>query len=220
MGRGQRFAWDVQLMPVLALSPSRGDRFAPLVGLELPGTSYANVAQLNSQIVAFIRSVLAAAGVDPRLVPDSESAADTKLMHDALNADPTWAKLGGTLGGYNAAVSAAHDKLKAAGKLGDFYYDEVNPFQAEWQKFHADHSHAVDWFTQAATGSEVYQTWANRLAALRAKAAALAVKLPADVTPLAKSTSVTEEIGKIGKGLLIGGLTLGGVVILAELAKR
>jgi hypothetical protein len=32
MGRGQRFAWDVQPMPVLALSPSRADRPAPLFG--------------------------------------------------------------------------------------------------------------------------------------------------------------------------------------------
>lgn len=32
MGRGQRFAYDVQPMPVLALSPARADRPTPLVG--------------------------------------------------------------------------------------------------------------------------------------------------------------------------------------------
>jgi hypothetical protein len=216
VGRGQRFAWDVQEMPVLALSPARGDRFAPLFGVELPGTSYANVAQLNSQIVAFIRSVLAAAGVDVRLVPDSESAADTKVMYDALNADPTWSKLGGTAGGYNAAVIAAHDRLKAAGKLGDFYYNEVNPFQAEWQAFHRDHSHTADYFTQLGTGSDVYQTWQARLDALRAKAAALHVKLPAEQTKIAKSTG----IGDVAKMIGLGALGVGGAIALIEIAKR
>jgi hypothetical protein len=227
--RGQRFAVEIPWMPVMvdvgpgrgrgyvsitdgpgSLVVGRGARFAPdaRVGLELPGTSYANVDQLNTQIAALARAVVAAAGADPRLVPNSGSAADIKAMHDALASYPG--------GGENSAIVDSHDKIKAAGKLGTFWYDEVAPFLTEWQDFQQKHSHWYDLTTQLATGAEVYQAWQSRLDALRSKAVSLGVKVPVDQAPISKPTSIFDQIGK---NALIAGGVLAGLIILVAAEK-
>ena len=196
----------------LVRDTGRGRRFQPLVGFELPGTSYANVDQLNTQIVAFARAIVAATGADSRLVPASSSAADVKAMHDQLAGYPG--------GGQNAAVVDGHDKIKAAGALGAFWYDEVAPFLTEWQGFEQKHSHWYDVTTQLATGSEVYQSWQSRLNALRKKAVALGVKPPSDQTDIPRPPGMFAELGDLGKKLLIGASVIGGIVIVAEVVKR
>jgi hypothetical protein len=189
-----------------------GDR----VGLELPGTSYANVDQLNTQIVTFARAVIAAAGADTRLVPNSGAAADIKAMHDSLASYPG--------GGMNSAIVDSHDKLKAAGKIGTFWYDEVAPFLTEWQDFQQKHTHWYDLTTQLATGSEVYRTWAARLNALRAKARSLNLMLPAEQTPPSESESlfagVERLLGTAGKVVVISAIAIAGAFAVAELAKK
>lgn len=212
-------SWDPHLSIVGDKRGTYGSRRAFVgdrVGLELPGTSYANVDQLNTQIVTFARSVIAAAGADTRLVPNSGAAADIKAMHDALASYPG--------GGMNAAIVDSHDKLKAAGKLGVFWYDEVAPFLTEWQDFQQKHTHWYDLTTQLATGSEVYRTWAARLNALRAKARLLNIMLPAEQTPPSESESlfagVERLLGTAGKVVVISAIAIAGAFAVAELAKK
>jgi hypothetical protein len=208
-------SWDPHLSIVGDRRGTYGSRRAG-VGLELPGTSYANVDQLNTQIVTFARSVIAAAGADTRLVPNSGAAADIKAMHDALANYPG--------GGMNAAIVDSHDKLKAAGKLGAFWYDEVAPFLTEWQDFQQKHTHWYDLTTQLATGSEVYRTWAARLNALRAKARSLNIMPPAEQTPPSESESlfagVERLLGTAGKVVVISAIAIAGAFAVAELAKK
>ena len=45
MARGGRFAYDPTPMPVLAISPSRGDRFAVLMGAQYHAEDYRPLAQ-------------------------------------------------------------------------------------------------------------------------------------------------------------------------------
>lgn len=208
--------WGLSWDPHLSIVGEEDRRGTYRVGLELPGTSYANVDQLNTQIVTFARSVIAAAGADTRLVPNSGEAADIKAMHDALASYPG--------GGMNSAIVDSHDKLKAAGKLGVFWYDEVAPFLTEWQDFQQKHTHWYDLTTQLATGSEVYRTWAARLNALRAKARSLSIGLPAEQTPISESESlfagVDRLLGTAGKVVVISAIAIAGAFAVAELAKK
>ncbi len=191
------------------------ERTAPRAraGLELPGTSYANVAQLNSAIVAFARAVIAACGADPMLVPSSTGSEDTKAMHDYFADKPDSAGLKGI----NGHIVDSQDAIKKAGALGVFWLDEVSPFLSEWQKFSHDHSHWFDLFSQLATGAEVYQTWQARLNALRDKARKLGVKLPTDQVGISESRSLIDEINVILKYALYGGLAIGGIFVISKL---
>ena len=135
-------------------------------------------------------------------------------MHDVLNRDPELSK--DLVGGFNNALLESHDKLKAAGKLGSFWYDEVSPFLSEWQRFQEDHSHWYDLGKQIATNAEVYQTWQDRLNKLRAKAVSLHIKLPADTALLPKPTSLGDTAKTIG----LAALGIGTAIAIIEVAKR
>ena len=236
--RGQRFAADIPTMPVIVdltnrrpvqllgdphapIMMGRGVRFAPRIGLELPGTSYANVDQLNTQIVGLCRSTIAAIpGINslaPLLIPATASAADTKAMHDALAHYPDPLKPSG-VGDFASAAVDVHDALKKPenAKLAAYWYDELNPFLVEWQKFQQDHSHWYDINTQIATGSETYQSFQKRYDALRDKAKSLGVKISADQAPIAKPTSIIDQIGK---NALIAGGVLAGLILLVAAEK-
>lgn len=189
---------------------------APFVGLELPGTSYANVDQLNTQIVAFARAVVSACGADPLLVPDSEEVKDIQAAQATL--DKTYkGKVAYTGPGHLAAAADGHDAIAAAGALGKFWYDEVSPFLDEWQGFHHSHSHWTDIYTQVATGSETYQTWQQRLDALRGKAQSFGVQLPTDTTKVPESKGLAETILKY---VVIGAGVIGATIILAKLMEN
>jgi hypothetical protein len=193
-----------------------GRSAVPLVGLELPGTSYAIVGQLNTQIVAFCRAVITACGAESMLVPDSEDIKDIQSAQASL--DRTYkGKIAYTGPGHLAAAADGHDALLRAGALGKFWYDEVSPFLTEWQAFHHSHSHVTDIYTQVATGSEVYQTWQHRLDALRGKARSLGVKLPVDATGVPESKGILDSVETILKYGIIGAAGLVGAVVVASI---
>jgi hypothetical protein len=190
------------------------------VGLELPGTSYANVAQLNSAIVSFARAVVTACGADPMLVPSSNSPADIQTMYDYFADKPDSAGFKGIKG----HIVDSQDAIKKAGKLGVFWLDEGSPFLSEWQNFSHDHSHWYDFFSQLGTNAEVYQTWQARLNALRDKAKKLGVKLPTDQVGIPQSHGLIDDFkGLLGTaGWVIGGIVLAGGIAyaIAEGAKK
>jgi hypothetical protein len=211
----------MHVMPLAHVMPparARGRTYDVLVGdtigLEMPGTSYANVDQLNTQIVQFARAIVAACGGDPLILPNSESADDIKAAHDRLK------------GHFNDAVVSSHDAIKRAGALGVFWYDEVSPFLSEWQTFHQDHSHWYDLTKQLVTGSEVYQTYQKRLDALRERA--LKLGLAAEKLPTSQSISKDEglfdkiehALGKVGTTVAVAALGIGAAFAIAEIAKR
>lgn len=220
MGRGQRFAWDVQPMPVLALSPSRGDRFAPLVGAQ-------PVARVAGKIV--------------HTVADREKALDElKQAADGLYADLDREINGATPEHPSGLATAA--STNPAWRL--FWTQSAAPMFSDWTHFFSEQTaqrtgpawvnayiaYGEKWQTDWST----YEHWRQRLLDARATAKKMGIPLhspePAelpstyfeDVEQAAKKAAekaadVTKDVGKYA---LIGGGVVGGILLINTLANR